>query len=180
MSDARTATPGPSGATNERWRQKVVPLADLARVRAQHRDRTIVLCHGAFDLIHTGHLIHFEEARALGDLLVSRPADKHIMKKRAVAVREDIAPPGGLRDRGLRGDRRRAVGRGGGRGAPSGRTRIDTRTCSSTRPEHLARRHWSRHGGASTSRRARPSRRPNCPATVLPEAVQDNPRSERP
>lgn len=91
MSESRAATtPGPAGAANERWRQKVVPLADLARVRSQHRDRTIVLCHGAFDLIHTGHLIHFEEARALGDLLVvTVTADKHIMKKRAVSVRED-------------------------------------------------------------------------------------------
>jgi cytidyltransferase-like protein len=91
MSDNQAATtPGATRATNERWRQKVVPLADLARVRAQHRDRTIVLCHGAFDLIHTGHLIHFEEARALGELLVvTVTADQHIMKKRAVSVRED-------------------------------------------------------------------------------------------
>jgi cytidyltransferase-like protein len=89
MTDPRTAAATAGGAT-ERWRQKIVPLADLARVRAQFRDRTIVLCHGAFDLVHTGHLIHFEEARALGDLLVvTITADKHIMKKRAAAVRED-------------------------------------------------------------------------------------------
>jgi cytidyltransferase-like protein len=49
-----------------------------------------VLCHGAFDLVHTGHLIHFDEARALGDLLVvTVTADKHITKKRALFVRED-------------------------------------------------------------------------------------------
>jgi cytidyltransferase-like protein len=74
----------------ESWRQKVVPLADLARVRSQFRDRTIVLCHGAFDLVHVGHMIHFEEARALGDLLVvTLTADKHITKKRSVSMRED-------------------------------------------------------------------------------------------
>jgi cytidyltransferase-like protein len=91
MSDSRIATSlPPADAPTDRWRQKVVPLLDLARVRAQHRDRTIVLCHGAFDLVHTGHLIHFEEARALGDLLVvTITADKHIMKRRAVSLREE-------------------------------------------------------------------------------------------
>lgn len=91
MSDGRAAIrPAEASAAPERWRHKIVPLADLARVRAQHRDRVIVLCHGAFDLVHTGHLIHFEEARALGNLLVvTVTADKHIMKKRAVSVRED-------------------------------------------------------------------------------------------
>ncbi len=94
MSDGRGAT-GPrlvtgSAVSSERWRSKVVPLADLTRIRSQFRDRTIVLCHGAFDLVHTGHLIHFEDARALGDLLVvTITADKHITKKRAVSVRED-------------------------------------------------------------------------------------------
>jgi cytidyltransferase-like protein len=94
MSDGRSAA-GPrlvtgSAVSGERWRSKVVPLADLTRIRSQFRDRTIVLCHGAFDLVHTGHLIHFEDARALGDLLVvTITADKHITKKRAVSVRED-------------------------------------------------------------------------------------------
>src|SRR3982751_7100882 len=74
----------------ESWRQKIVPLADLARVRSQFRDRTIVLCHGAFDLVHVGHMIHFEEARALGDILVvTITADRHITKKRSVSMRED-------------------------------------------------------------------------------------------
>jgi cytidyltransferase-like protein len=91
MSDRHAAAGAPpAGPATERWRQKVVPLGDLARVRAQHRGRAVVLCHGAFDLVHTGHLIHFEEARALGDLLVvTITADKHIMKKRAVSVSED-------------------------------------------------------------------------------------------
>ena len=94
MSDARRM-PGPRpvpapAAPTDSWRQKVLPLADLARVRAQFRDRTIVLCHGAFDLIHVGHMIHFEEARALGNLLVvTITADKHITKKRSVSMRED-------------------------------------------------------------------------------------------
>lgn len=30
----------------------------------------IVQCHGTFDLVHPGHVIHLEEARSLGDVLV--------------------------------------------------------------------------------------------------------------
>ncbi len=32
--------------------------------------KRIVQCHGTFDLLHPGHLIHFEEAKQLGDVLV--------------------------------------------------------------------------------------------------------------
>ena len=41
----------------------------------------IVLCHGVFDLIHIGHIKHFERAREFGDiLLVSVTSDKHVKK----------------------------------------------------------------------------------------------------
>ena len=94
MSDRRSAAAPAQGAgatATDRWRDKIVPLADLSKIRQQFRDRTIVLCHGAFDLVHMGHLIHFEDARALGDLLVvTVTADKHITKKRAVSMREDF------------------------------------------------------------------------------------------
>jgi len=40
----------------------------LGRVREQ--GKTVVQCHGTFDLVHPGHIIHFEEAKALGDVLV--------------------------------------------------------------------------------------------------------------
>ena len=71
-------------------RQKIVPLADLGRVRAEHADKSIVLCHGAFDLVHMGHVIHFEEARAQGDMLVvTITGDRHITKKRSVSFNED-------------------------------------------------------------------------------------------
>ena len=49
-----------------------------------------MLCHGAFDLVHMGHLIHFEEARSLGDILVvTITADRHITKKRSVSFSEE-------------------------------------------------------------------------------------------
>src|SRR5262245_11441331 len=93
MSERRLVSPirPVTGAdASDRWKQKILPLADLARIRAQFRDRTIVLCHGAFDLVHVGHMIHFEEARALGDILVvTLTADRHITKKRSVSMRED-------------------------------------------------------------------------------------------
>src|SRR5438552_14660614 len=95
MSDGRrTAAPRADPAAipaSDRWREKILPLAGLARVRAQFRDKTIVLCHGAFDLVHMGHLVHFEEARSLGDLLVvTVTGDKHIMKKRSVSLHESV------------------------------------------------------------------------------------------
>ena len=38
-------------------------------------------CHGTFDLIHPGHIIHLEEAKALGDVLVVTVTDeKHVNK----------------------------------------------------------------------------------------------------
>jgi cytidyltransferase-like protein len=69
---------------------KIVSLEGLSALRDQFPDRSIVLCHGAFDLVHMGHLIHFEDARALGDILVvTITADRHITKKRSVSFSEE-------------------------------------------------------------------------------------------
>lgn len=38
--------------------------------RLRNAGKKIVQCHGTFDLVHPGHVIHFEEAKALGDVLV--------------------------------------------------------------------------------------------------------------
>jgi len=41
----------------------------------------IVQCHGTFDMIHPGHIVHFEEAKALGDVLVvTITAEKFVNK----------------------------------------------------------------------------------------------------
>jgi bifunctional ADP-heptose synthase (sugar kinase/adenylyltransferase) len=42
----------------------------LASIRGQKSARKIVLCHGVFDLLHVGHIRHFEQAKKLGDILV--------------------------------------------------------------------------------------------------------------
>jgi len=73
-----------------RSRDKIIAAEELPAIRERFRDRRIVHCHGAFDLVHVGHLIHFEEARALGDLLVvTITANAHITKKRAVTFTEE-------------------------------------------------------------------------------------------
>src|SRR5436190_19918045 len=41
---------------------------ELDNLRAQ--GKRIVQCHGVFDLLHIGHVRHFEQARKLGDVLV--------------------------------------------------------------------------------------------------------------
>jgi cytidyltransferase-like protein len=69
---------------------KIVPVEGLSVIRDRFPGKVIVLCHGAFDLVHMGHLIHFEEARALGDMLVvTITADRHITKKRSVSFTEE-------------------------------------------------------------------------------------------
>ncbi len=40
------------------------------RPRLKSEGKTIVLCHGVFDLVHPGHILHFEQAKAMGDILV--------------------------------------------------------------------------------------------------------------
>lgn len=43
--------------------------------------KTIVLCHGVFDLVHYGHILHFKSAKKFGDvLIVSITKDKFIKK----------------------------------------------------------------------------------------------------
>lgn len=51
---------------------KVHVLADLERILAHARDggNRVVLCHGVFDLMHPGHVLHFKAARQHGDILV--------------------------------------------------------------------------------------------------------------
>lgn len=43
--------------------------------------RTIAHCHGVFDLLHPGHVVHLEEARALADVLVVTVTADHWVNK---------------------------------------------------------------------------------------------------
>ena len=51
---------------------KIKTLAELEILlkAARKAGRTVVHCHGVFDLVHPGHIVHFREARAKGDMLV--------------------------------------------------------------------------------------------------------------
>ena len=62
---------------------KIIPFESAAALCAglRQQGRRIVLCHGIFDLLHPGYIVHLEEARALGDVLVvSLTADKFVNK----------------------------------------------------------------------------------------------------
>ena len=55
-------------ATSPKIRTLDELAATLECLRAE--GRRVVHCHGVFDLLHVGHVRHFEQARKLGDLLV--------------------------------------------------------------------------------------------------------------
>lgn len=62
---------------------KVFSLSRLAGIirRLRKEGKTIVLCHGVFDLIHPGHIRHLVQAKKHGDILVvALVADAHVKK----------------------------------------------------------------------------------------------------
>ncbi len=62
---------------------KIQTLADLTEIigRLKKRGKKIVYCHGCFDLMHPGHIKHFEAAKKLGDILiVTVTPDKFVNK----------------------------------------------------------------------------------------------------
>lgn len=80
---------------------KIVSLEELGRsvVEMKAAGKTVVMCHGVFDLLHVGHIRHFKEARAQGDALVvtltpdvyvnkgpDRPAFTEALRAEAIAA----------------------------------------------------------------------------------------------
>src|SRR6478609_3251388 len=62
---------------------KICSLDELLALRANARasGRTVVHCHGCFDIVHPGHIHHLQYARSLGDLLiVSVSSDSNVNK----------------------------------------------------------------------------------------------------
>lgn len=70
------------GNLHNRDSAKIVSLEELsATLEAARVNRKVVLCHGAFDLLHVGHLRHLKIARKFGDLVVvTITADEYINK----------------------------------------------------------------------------------------------------
>ena len=62
--------------------KKILNINNLIRIiKNTHKNKKIGLCHGVFDLLHLGHIKHFEEAKKNCDILVvSVTEDKFIAK----------------------------------------------------------------------------------------------------
>jgi rfaE bifunctional protein nucleotidyltransferase chain/domain len=80
---------------------KILPLEVLSGLLEEYRSagKTIVHCHGVFDLLHVGHLRHLSQAKSLGDVLVvtvtpdefvnkgpHRPAFPHALRAEVLAA----------------------------------------------------------------------------------------------
>lgn len=70
---------------------KIIPCQQFKLIRNKNKNKKIVLCHGVFDLIHPGHLVHLKEAKSKGDILVvTITADKYIHKDRRLLFNENL------------------------------------------------------------------------------------------
>ncbi|MEK7790303.1 MAG: PfkB family carbohydrate kinase [Deltaproteobacteria bacterium] len=49
--------------------------------REKQDNKKIILCHGVFDLLHSGHLFHFRSAKQYGDVLVVSVTPDHLVNK---------------------------------------------------------------------------------------------------
>lgn len=47
-----------------------VKFKEYIRPQLKKEGKTIALCHGVFDLLHPGHVIHLEQAKGMADVLV--------------------------------------------------------------------------------------------------------------
>ena len=62
-------------------KNKIISFKELSNLRKKLKNRKIVLSHGTYDFFHYGHLVHLEESKKFGDVLVaSITADKFIKK----------------------------------------------------------------------------------------------------
>lgn len=73
---------------------KIQPLEVLGKLSKEFKakGKTVVQCHGTFDLMHPGHIKYFEAAKSLGDVLfVTVTADQYVRKGiRRPVFREDL------------------------------------------------------------------------------------------
>ena len=58
---------------------KIKSFKELQNICNQksNQKKKIVLCHGVFDLLHIGHILHLQEAKNLGDILVVTITDQN-------------------------------------------------------------------------------------------------------
>ncbi|HLB34118.1 MAG TPA: PfkB family carbohydrate kinase [Chthoniobacterales bacterium] len=62
---------------------KIIPFESAPALfeRLRSEGHKIVQCHGTFDLVHPGHIYHLEEARELGELLVTTVTAENYVNK---------------------------------------------------------------------------------------------------
>ncbi|NBQ55648.1 MAG: hypothetical protein EBU36_03185 [Verrucomicrobia bacterium] len=63
--------------------EKVIPFGQARALFARLRGegKRLVQCHGTFDLVHPGHIVHLQDAAKLGDFLVVTVTEgKHVNK----------------------------------------------------------------------------------------------------
>jgi rfaE bifunctional protein kinase chain/domain/rfaE bifunctional protein nucleotidyltransferase chain/domain len=63
--------------------KKIINFKDIERILKKHKikNQKIVHCHGVFDLLHIGHLKHFETAKNKGDILIVSITDDQYIDK---------------------------------------------------------------------------------------------------
>ena len=61
-------------------KKQIEELAEILQ-SLRKKDKKIVLCHGVFDLLHIGHIRHFQQAKDLGDVLVVTLTPDHYVNK---------------------------------------------------------------------------------------------------
>lgn len=70
-------------STKGRTNHKIRDLEELAQLlgSARAEGKRVVHCHGVFDLLHIGHIRHFQQAKAMGDILVvTATPDRYVNK----------------------------------------------------------------------------------------------------
>ena len=62
---------------------KIITKSEFKTIKEQLRaaGKKIVLCHGVFDLVHPGHIVHFEQAKKMGDVLVVSITSEKFVRK---------------------------------------------------------------------------------------------------
>ena len=64
-------------------KKKIIDFSNVSKLSSSLKkdNNKIVHCHGVFDLLHIGHLKHFESAKKYGDILiVSITPNKFVFK----------------------------------------------------------------------------------------------------
>lgn len=63
--------------------KKIQPPVTLAKIvdDLKKKGKKVVLCHGVFDIVHLGHIRHFNQAKEQGDVLIaSLTQDKYVQR----------------------------------------------------------------------------------------------------